>query len=80
MAEELSDDQMLFLISCRAVTEEMIEKTVRNLAHMTEDQVHILLLNDCYEAVDHGVQTTQFQNAMATAVLLAAIERKKAKA
>lgn len=70
-------DQELFLISCRAITEAMIEKTILNLNHMTEDQVHVLLLDDCYNAESSGVQMTQFQNAMTTAVLLAAIERRK---
>lgn len=80
MAEEDEElDPMLFLISCRAITEEMISKAEHNLGFMTEDQVHIRLLEDCYHGEAEGVQITQFMNAMATAVLIAAVERKKGK-
>ena len=82
MAEEdihPDQDQMLFLITCRALAEEMIDVAVENLETMSEDRVHVLLLDDLYVAEESGVSSTQFQNVAAAVILLAAIERKKAK-
>lgn len=84
MADEgffLALEQQMFLVQSRSVVEMMVDKTVENLEHMTEEEVHVLLLDDVYEAHDqNGVPTSGFQNAVAAAVLIAAIERKKAKA
>jgi hypothetical protein len=85
MADEdgffMSLEQQVFLVECRSVVELMIERTVQNLERATsEEEVHILLLDDVYTAHDqNGVQISGFQNALAAAVLLAAIERKKVK-
>lgn len=73
----MSLEQQVFLVECRSVVEIMVDKTVDNLKQMSEEQVHILLLDDCYAS---QIEISGFQNALATAVLLAAIERKKAKA
>lgn len=72
----MSLEQQVFLVECRSVVEMMVDRTVDNLKQMSEEQVHILLLDDCYAA---EIEVSGFQNALATAVLLAAIERKKAK-
>jgi hypothetical protein len=72
-------DQMLFLITCRALAEEMIDVAVGNLETMSEDKVHVLLLDDLWSAEENGVSSTQFQNVAAAVILLAAIERKKTK-
>lgn len=76
----LSLEQQVFLVESRAVVELMIERTVEGLEEYTEEELHVMLLDDAYEAHEvQGVATTGFQNALAAAILIAAIERKKGK-
>ena len=81
MADEGMDlDTQVFLIENVSIANLLVDEVMSDLNHLTQDQTHVKLLDHVYAAHDEqGVTIHAFQNLAATAVLLLAIERKKAK-
>lgn len=77
--DEMDLESQIFFIENISVANLLVDDVLRDLEHLSEEMVHVKLLDYCYSAHDEGVSVHAFQNLAATAVLLLAIERKKAK-